>query len=49
MNKNLVQQENSNKQQTSNHKPDEQSGIKIEGHVKIFDPNTDQVFVNKRA
>ena len=29
--------------------PDERSGIHIQGHVKIFDPQTNQVFVNGRA
>lgn len=29
--------------------PDEQSGIYIQGHVKIFDPETDEVFMNGRA
>ena len=27
---------------------DENSGIHISGHVKIFDPNTKEEFVNKR-
>ena len=32
-----------------NQKPiDEQSGVLIEGHIKIFDPESDQVFVDKR-
>ena len=28
--------------------PDENSGVMIEGHIKIFDPNTNEEFVNKR-
>ena len=28
--------------------PDENSGVMIEGHIKIFDPNTKEEFVNKR-
>jgi len=28
--------------------PDENSGFHVEGHIKIFDPNTDEVFVDKR-
>lgn len=30
-------------------KPDEKSGIYFSSHVKIFDPNTKEVFVQKRA
>ena len=29
--------------------PDEKSGIHVQGHVKIFDPETKEVFVNGRA
>jgi len=28
--------------------PDETSGIYVTGHIKIFDPETKEVFVNKR-
>ena len=28
--------------------PDERNGIYISGHIKIFDPNTKEEFVNKR-
>lgn len=28
--------------------PDENSGIHMQGHIKIFDPQTKEVFVNKR-
>ena len=31
-----------------NKKPDETSGVMIEGHIKIFDPNTKEVLVDKR-
>ena len=31
-----------------NKQPDENSGVMIEGHIKIFDPNTEEEFVNKR-
>jgi len=31
-----------------NKKPDEQGGVLIEGHIKIFDPNNEEVFVDKR-
>lgn len=29
--------------------PDERGGIQVQGHVKIFDPETQEVFVNGRA
>lgn len=29
-------------------KPDEKGGVLIEGHIKIFDPNNEEVFVDKR-
>lgn len=30
-------------------KPDERSGILIQAHVKIFDPESEEIFVNGRA
>ena len=30
-------------------KPNERGSIVVEGHVKIFDPNTKEKFVEKRA
>ena len=29
--------------------PDENSGILVDEHIKIFDPNTEEVFINKRG
>ena len=29
-------------------KPDEKSGVHVEGHIKIFDPESKEVFVDKR-
>ena len=29
--------------------PDESSGIYLQGHIKIFDPETNEVYVNGRA
>ncbi len=29
-------------------KVDENSGVHVDDHIKIFDPNTEEVFVNKR-
>jgi|SRR6056300_1218000 len=34
--------------QTDNKKPDETGGFHIEGHIKIFDPQTKEVYVDKR-
>ena len=36
------------KENMDNKKPDETSGVMIEGHIKIFDPNTKEVIVDKR-
>jgi hypothetical protein len=30
-------------------RPNETGSISVQGHVKIFDPNTKKVFVEKRA
>ena len=30
-------------------KPDEKGGIFVEGRIKIFDPETNEVYVNGRA
>ena len=43
--KNITEQ---NKQQEQNKKPDETGGVSLQGHIKIFDPQTKEVFVNKR-
>ena len=29
-------------------KPDERSGVHVQGHIKIFDPETNEVFIDKR-
>ena len=39
-------QENSTNPQRQ---PDERGGIHVQGHIKIFDPETKEVFVEKRA
>ena len=37
------------KQENSNHnKPDDTGNINVEGHIKIFDPESGEVFVDKR-
>jgi hypothetical protein len=34
--------------QTAERKPDEHGGVHVQGHIKIFDPESGQVYVNKR-
>mgnify|MGYP001580733320 FL=1 len=41
-------QEDSMDNQTKNKQPDEKSGILLQGHIKIFDPESDEVYVDKR-
>ena len=41
-----INKEQQEKQKMS--KPDETSGIRIEGHIKIWDPNSGEVIINKR-
>lgn len=40
--------ENSNLEQQPEKKPDDFGGFHLEGHIKIFDPETKEVFVDKR-
>lgn len=37
------------KQTKNNTTPDEQGSLKVEGHIKIFDPTTKETFVDKRS
>jgi len=37
------------KEENNQKKPDEKSGVYFSSHVKIYDPNTKEVFVQKRA
>lgn len=50
--KHINSEENDMKQQEQStvetKKPDENTGFHIEGHIKIFDPNTNEVFIDKR-
>lgn len=48
INKNMdkITQDNFNKPNSKS--PDENGGIHIQGHIKIFDPETNEVFVDKR-
>ena len=45
-NMDIKTQENSMDQQKK--QPDERGGVHIQGHIKIFDPETKEVFVDKR-
>lgn len=38
-----------NQQKTEQKRPDDVGGIHIQGAIKIFDPESNQVFVEKRA
>lgn len=44
LDKNQDMEKNNNKNTPTN----EFGGLKLEGHIKIFDPTTDEIFVNKR-
>lgn len=39
---------NENQQIQEQKKPDETGGIHLQGHIKIFDPESGEVFINKR-
>lgn len=43
MNSTMTKQDTTVKKQ-----PDERGGIHVQGHIKIFDPETNEVFINKR-
>lgn len=36
-------------QQSAPKRPNETGSISVEGHVRIFDPNNKEIFVEKRA
>jgi len=38
-----------NKHPVNTKKPNDSGAVSVEGHIKIFDPNTEEVFVNKRS
>lgn len=45
-------EENKEKQQVTlqpEKKPDEKGGVYLQGHIKIFDPETKEIYVNGRA
>jgi hypothetical protein len=37
------------KEEVKENKPNEKSGVYFSSHVKIYDPNTKEIFVQKRA
>ena len=41
-------QEDSMNNQKQNKQPDERSGVLLQGHIKIFDPESEEVYVDKR-
>lgn len=43
-----MMEKNSGKNEMKKSKPDENGNIKVEGHIKIFDPQSGEVFVDKR-
>lgn len=45
---NKMQQSVNNSKNTAKKKPDDVGGISVQGHIKIFDPETNEVFINKR-
>ena len=44
----MQQDQKENKQENSNKKPDDKSGVMMQGHIKIWDPETGEVIVDKR-
>jgi hypothetical protein len=48
MDKNAINKNMNTNPQNLQKKPDEQSSFHVQGHIKIFDPETKEVFVNKR-
>jgi hypothetical protein len=44
-----MKENESKRDEKSMDKPDEKFGIHFQGHVKIFDPETKEEFVNKRS
>jgi hypothetical protein len=44
-----MQTKNTDKDQVKKKKkPDDNAGVYVSGHIKIYDPNTKEVFVSKR-
>lgn len=45
---NEMTHENSSKDTSVDSKPNEIGGFNVEGHIKIFDPETNEIFIDKR-
>ena len=43
-----MQEENKSEQPKQQAQPNEVGGVKVQGHIKIYDPETKEVFVDKR-
>ena len=48
INKNMDIKLQENSMQVEKKQPDEKGGVHVQGHIKIFDPETNEVYVNKR-
>lgn len=48
INKNMDIKLHENSMQIEKKQPDERGGVHVQGHIKIFDPETKEVYVNKR-
>ena len=44
----MTQQENDNDNKQETKKPNDQSGVMIQGHIKIWDPESGEIIVDKR-
>lgn len=44
-----MQEESTDQKDSETKQPDEVGTVRIDSHIKIFDPNTDEVFVDKRS
>jgi len=44
----MQQNQTENKEENNNKKPDDKSGVMMQGHIKIWDPETGEVIVDKR-
>ena len=44
----MQQNQTENKEENNNKKPDDKSGVMMQGHIKIWDPETGEIIVDKR-
>jgi hypothetical protein len=45
----MEQKKTENTKKEPVNRPNETGSVSVQGHIKIFDPNTKEVFVNKRS